>query len=81
MADETETAARQVAARLRESGHAEHAARLHAALAEAGGDVRLAVREACQTILTAIEAVDPVSAGLVDELRLEVDRRLGPARN
>ena len=77
MADDTAATARKVAAHLQESGHAAHADRLHAALTEAGRDVRLAVREACQTILTAIEAIDPVSASMVDELRLDVDRRLG----
>jgi hypothetical protein len=38
------------------------------------------VWEACQTILTAIEAIDPVSAGAVDELRLEVDKLIKAAR-
>ncbi len=79
MPDETTDAAKQLAARLQEKGHHEHATRLWAALAEAKADTLLAVREACQTILTALEAIDPVSATLVDELRMEVDKRLGPA--
>jgi hypothetical protein len=79
MPDDTTDAAKQVAARLQDKGHHEHAARLWAALAEARADTLLAVREACQTILTALEAIDPVSANLVDELRMEVDKRLGPA--
>ena len=79
MPDDTAAAARQVAARLRDNGHPAHADRLHAALAEAEGGLLLAVREACQTILTAVEAVDPVSAAMVGELRLAVDRRLGTA--
>jgi hypothetical protein len=79
MPDDTTDAAKQVAARLQDKGHHEHAARLGAALAEAKADTLLAVREACQTILTALEAIDPVSANLVDELRMEVDKRLGPA--
>ena len=77
--DDTSKTAKQVAARLRERGHHEHAGRLHAALTKVGDDLLLALREACQTILTAIEAVDPVSATMVDELRLEVDKRLHPA--
>jgi hypothetical protein len=35
-----------------------------------------ALRETCQVALTAIEAIDPVSATLIEELRLEVDKRL-----
>ncbi len=79
MAEPTVSTARDVAARLQAQGHEEHAARLHAALAGAEDGLMLAVREACQTILTAIEAIDPVTATMVDELRMEVDRRLGPA--
>ncbi len=37
-----------------------------------------ALRDACQTILTAIEAIDPVSYAAIDELRLEVDKHLMP---
>jgi len=36
------------------------------------------LRDACQTILTAIEAIDPASFTAIDELRLEVDKRLLP---
>jgi hypothetical protein len=79
MPDQTETAVRHVAAQLEAKGHGTHAARLHAVLNEAGSNLLLGVRETCQTILTAIEAIDPVSASMVDELRLEVDKRLGPA--
>jgi len=79
MPDETTDAAKQLAERLQEKGHHEHASRLRAALAEAKADTLLTVREACQTILTALEAIDPVSATLVEELRMEVDKRLGPA--
>ncbi|MBS0639231.1 MAG: hypothetical protein U1E70_10535 [Acetobacteraceae bacterium] len=79
MPEQTAETARGVAARLQARGHADHAARLHAAIASAEVNLLMAVREACQTILTAIEAVDPVSATMVDELRLAVDRRLDSA--
>ena|ERR1700712_3107058 len=36
------------------------------------------LRDACQTILTAIEAIDPASGTAIEELRLEVDKRLFP---
>ncbi len=35
--------------------------------------LRSALREACQVVLTAIEAIDPVCATMVEELRLKVD--------
>jgi hypothetical protein len=35
-----------------------------------------ALREACETILTAIEAIDPVTQTMIEELRLEVESRL-----
>ena len=39
-----------------------------------------ALREACETILTAIEAIDPVTQTLIEELRLEVENRLEDVR-
>jgi hypothetical protein len=67
--------ARQVADTLEQRGHAEHAGRLRAALAHnhSAAVLRSALGEACQVVLTAIEAIDPVSATMVEELRLEVD--------
>jgi len=35
-----------------------------------------ALREACETLLTAVEAIDPVTQTMVEELRLEVEKRL-----
>jgi hypothetical protein len=36
----------------------------------------LALREVCQTALTAIEAIDPATETMLEELRLEIDKRL-----
>ncbi len=36
------------------------------------------LREACETILTAIEAIDPVTQTMIEELRVEVEKRLRP---
>jgi hypothetical protein len=36
------------------------------------------LRDVCQAILTAIEAIDPSSGTAIEELRLEVDKRLFP---
>ena len=72
--------ARALAERLRAEGHGLQADRLHEATAsERLGDAVLeAVREACQTVLTMVEAIDPKTQLLAEELRLEVDKRLLP---
>jgi hypothetical protein len=65
-------------ARLREQGHhaeAEHIAR-HLPLRSAERGMLFALREACETILTAIEAIDPVTQTMIEELRLEVEGHL-----
>ena len=81
MPDDPVTAAKQVADELHQRGHPQHAEHLRSSLAGRTGNAMLtAVWEACQTILTAIEAIDPVSAGAVDELRLEVDKLIKAAR-
>lgn len=73
--DETIETARQVVDQLDQRGHAEHAGRLRAALTHnhSAAVLRSALGEACQVVLTAIEAIDPVCATMVEELRLEVD--------
>ncbi|WP_145142939.1 hypothetical protein [Roseomonas gilardii] len=71
----TETLARH----LREQDHHAEADRLQAAVQERkGGNAFLeGVREVCQTVLTALEAIDPKTELLAEDLRLEIDRRLG----
>jgi hypothetical protein len=51
---------------------------LRAALAHnpAGAVLLSALRDVCQVVLTSIEAIDPVCGTLVEDLRLEVDKRL-----
>src|SRR5271166_6663033 len=78
MAHDPEQQTRDLIERLREHGHhaeADHLDRqlsLHAV--ERG--LLFALREACETILTAIEAIDPVTQTMIEELRLEVESRL-----
>jgi len=82
MTDVPETtvkAAHAVADTLDQRGHVEHAGKFRAALAH-GHPLRTALRDACQVVLTAIEAIDPVSATMVEELRLEVDALLTEKR-
>lgn len=79
MSEDTRNKANELAKTLRARGHAEPAAKLSTAAAavEAVESVFLrGLRDACQSALTAIEAIDPVSATMIDELRLEVDKRL-----
>jgi hypothetical protein len=78
--EKTINAARAVADVLDQRGHAEHAGQVRSALAH-GHPLRTALRDACQVVLTAIEAIDPVSATMVEELRLEVDARLADKRS
>ena len=80
MPPDPEATALKIAEQLRERGHPEHAAHLRSALPDRAGIALLhALQAACQTILTAIEAIDPVCATIVDELRLEVDKRIKEA--
>jgi hypothetical protein len=84
--DSPATRARLLAERLRAEGHDTQADHIeatldqHAAAAEdtVGHGFLHALRDACQTVLTAIEAIDPSSGTAIEELRLEVDKRLMP---
>jgi hypothetical protein len=78
--EKTVMTARAVADALDQRGHTEHAGKLRAALAH-GHPLRTALRDVCQVVLTAIEAIDPVSATMVEELRLEVDALLTEKRS
>ncbi|MCB8876519.1 hypothetical protein [Acidisoma silvae] len=82
------TRARLLAEQLRTQGHNEAADHLEATLAPSSGETGAAdetghgflhaLRDACQSVLTAIEAIDPASFAAIDELRMEVDKHLLP---
>jgi len=76
--DDTVRAAHHVADTLEDHGHRLQAGEFRAVLAHnhAGAVLLSALRDVCQVVLTAIEAIDPVSGTMVEELRLEVDKRL-----
>jgi hypothetical protein len=76
--DDTIKAAHHVADTLDKHGHTGQARDVRAVLGHdhAGSIFLTALRDTCQVVLTAIEAIDPVCAGMVEELRLEVDKRL-----
>jgi hypothetical protein len=70
----------QLIERLREQGHhveADHLAR-HLTLHGAEQGLLFALREASETILTAIEAIDPVTQTMIEELRVYVEAHLRP---
>lgn len=62
----------------REHDAADHLARTLAHDAEGG--LWFALRETLETLLTGIEAIDPVTQTMIEELRLEVEKRLGAPR-
>ncbi len=70
--------ARNLAEQLRAEGHHSAADRLeHASLGQRiGGELLAALREACEFVLTTVEALDPKTTLMAEELRLEVEKRL-----
>ncbi len=76
--DETVRAAEDIAEALHRRGHEDQANKLRSTVrhGHVGSMMLEALRETLQVVLTAIEAIDPVSATMVEELRLEVDMRL-----
>jgi len=80
MSEDPAKTAEQVAAHLADQGHQAHAHSMrHALTLGAERSVLLALREVCQTVLSAVEAFDPETSAMIEELRLSIDRRLaGP---
>jgi hypothetical protein len=78
MAEDTARRTSDLIARLRSQGHHQAADRLAhpSAVQTAERGVLFALREACETILTAIEAIDPVTQTMIEELRLDVEKHL-----
>jgi hypothetical protein len=78
MADDAVRQGSDLIERLREQGYhveADHLAR-HLPLQTAERGMLFALREACETILTVIEAIDPITQTMIEELRLEVEKHL-----
>jgi len=78
MATEAEQKTHEIIDRLREHGHQAVADRLarELTLHDVERGLLAALREACETVLTAIEAIDPVTQTMIEELRVEVETRL-----
>lgn len=79
MTEDTVAKTETLVRHLREQEHHAEADHLQAAVKEKqGGNAFLeGLRDVCQTVLTALEAIDPKTELLAEELRLEIDRRLG----
>jgi len=77
MVDDPREKTERIIHELQELGRHEEAEHLERALSEKIEDaLLLALREACQTVLTAIEAIDPNTEMLLEDLRLTIDKRL-----
>jgi hypothetical protein len=78
MAHDPEQQTRDLIKQLREQGHHAEADRLerHVAAHPFERGLLFTLRETLETILTAIEAIDPVTQTMIEELRLEVEKRL-----
>ncbi len=70
--------AHELATRLRAEGHHEAAEQVRQATigSRIGGALLSGLRETCQTVLTTIEALDPKTELMAEELRLEIDKLL-----
>jgi hypothetical protein len=77
MADDPKQQARALIDRLREQGHAAPADRLHRALSSVESGLVFTLRETLETLLTGIEAIDPVTEAMIEQLRLDVEKHLG----
>jgi hypothetical protein len=79
MNDEVREHAQKLAKNLEEGGHAEPAARVRYVLS--GTQVEdaflWALRGVCDTLLTMVESIDPVSEMALEGLRSKVDANLG----
>jgi hypothetical protein len=80
MTEDVRQQARQLAKNLEDAGHSEHAAKVHHVLS--GNMVEdaflWALRGVCDTLLTMVEAIDPVSEMTLEGLRSKVDANLAP---
>ena len=78
MTDEPTESATRLAERLQVEGHGGAAQRLHDVVGASvvGRGALHALRDACEFVLTAVEALDSKTKMMAEELRLEVARRL-----
>lgn len=80
MSEDVRAQARKLADDLENAGHSEHAAKVNEVLAGGHADNAFlwALRGLCDTLLTFVEAIDPVSELTLEGLRNKVDASLTP---
>ena len=78
MESDVEQRAQKVIERLREQGHHAEAARFahHLTARDVERGFLFALRETCETVLTVLEAIDPVTQTMIEELRVDVEKWL-----
>ncbi len=76
MPEELRPKAERIIRELETKGRHAEAQHVKGALEASGDRVLFLLREACQTVLTAVESLDPYTNTLVEELRQEVDKRM-----
>jgi len=83
MSEDVREHARKLAQDLENAGHTEHAEKVnHVLSTHSVEDTFLwALRGVCDTLLTFVEAIDPVSEMSLEGLRSKVDAALGPAES
>ncbi len=82
MSEDVRQHAQKLAQDLENAGHTEHAEKVnHVLSTHSVEDTFLwALRGVCDTLLTFVEAIDPVSEMSLEGLRTKVDAALGPAK-
>jgi hypothetical protein len=76
MAEEPVRKAQALIEKLEAGGHKAEAEQLRAHVNGPADAVLFALREFCQTLLTAMEAIDPATETLAEELRTSVESHL-----
>jgi hypothetical protein len=80
MSEDVRAQARKLADDLENAGHSDHAAKVNEVLSGGHADNAFlwALRGLCDTLLTFVEAIDPVSELTLEGLRRKVDASLTP---
>ncbi len=83
MSEDVRQHAQKLAQDLENAGHTEHAEKVNHVLSThtVEGTFLWALRGVCDTLLTFVEAIDPVSELSLEGLRTKVDAALGPAES
>jgi hypothetical protein len=78
MESDVEQRAQKVIERLQEQGHHAEAAQFahHLTARDVERGFLFALRETCETVLTVLEAIDPVTQTMIEELRVDVEKWL-----